>query len=135
MDSDGHVCLTDFGLSKRVDPRDPVSTTFCGTPQYIAPEILNQSPHGKSVDWWSLGIMLFELVVGVPPFYSDNINEMFERIKKAPLRFPLQDAIPMSTELKHIISRVCRFVLCFILTSLVVDPRPFCSFGFWSWRC
>jgi serine/threonine protein kinase len=106
MDVEGHICLTDFGLAKKVNPDEPFSLTFCGTPQYIAPEIINQTPHGKAVDWWSLGILIFELVVGVPPFYSDNINEMFEKIQKLPIKFPMPEAIPLSVELRHLISRV-----------------------------
>eukprot|EP00475_Leptophrys_vorax_P019699 TRINITY_DN26_c0_g2_i4.p1 TRINITY_DN26_c0_g2~~TRINITY_DN26_c0_g2_i4.p1 ORF type:complete len:524 (-),score=131.43 TRINITY_DN26_c0_g2_i4:73-1644(-) len=114
VDTEGHVCLTDFGLAKRVEPDEPLATTFVGTPQYIAPEIVNQQPHGKSVDWWSLGILLYELVVGVPPFHSDNMNELFQKIIKAPLRFPPPEMIPMSIELKHLISRVCQWLLCTI---------------------
>jgi serine/threonine protein kinase len=77
-----------------------------------APEIVNQLPHGKSVDWWSLGILLYELVVGVPPFYSDNMHELFDKIVKAPLRFPPPEMVPMSIELKHLISRVIFGLLC-----------------------
>jgi serum/glucocorticoid-regulated kinase 2 len=106
MDADGHICLTDFGLAKKLDPQDQLSMSFCGTPQYIAPEIISRIPHGKAVDWWSLGILLFELVVGVPPFYSDNINEMFEKILVSPLRFPIPEAVPMSVELRHLLSKV-----------------------------
>lgn len=102
MDNSGHVCLTDFGLAKRVEPDEPFSNTFVGTPQYIAPEILRSQPHGKAVDWWSLGIMLYELVVGIPPFYSPNLNEMFERIQSAPLRFPRD----LSSEIMDLISRL-----------------------------
>lgn len=88
MDEHGHVCLTDFGLSKDVDPDNPEATTFCGTPEYLAPEILRGGGHGKAVDWWSLGILLYELTVGIPPFYSQNVNEMYHKIQHGALRFP-----------------------------------------------
>lgn len=83
----GHVCLTDFGLSKDVDPADKAHT-FCGTPEYLAPEIVTGQGHDKAVDWWSLGILLYELTVGIPPFYSQNVNEMYNKIQHGVLRFP-----------------------------------------------
>jgi serum/glucocorticoid-regulated kinase 2 len=89
MDENGHVCLTDFGLSKNIDPESgEEATTFCGTPEYLAPEILKGGTHGKAVDWWSLGILLYELTVGIPPFYSQNVNEMYHKIQHGALRFP-----------------------------------------------
>jgi serine/threonine protein kinase len=100
MDDLGHLCLTDFGLSKDLDPDNPESTTFCGTPEYLAPEILQGSPHGKPVDWWSLGILLYELTVGIPPFYSHNTNEMYHKIQYGVLKFPPH----LSEECRHLIS-------------------------------
>lgn len=88
LDDQGHCCLTDFGLSKDIDPNNPESHTFCGTPEYLAPEIISASGHGKAVDWWSLGILLYELTVGIPPFYSQNVNEMYSKIQHGVLRFP-----------------------------------------------
>jgi len=87
LDDVGHVCLTDFGLSKDVDPNDKAHT-FCGTPEYLAPEIVTGAGHDKAVDWWSLGILLYELTVGIPPFYSQNVNEMYNKIQHGVLRFP-----------------------------------------------
>jgi serine/threonine protein kinase len=87
LDDNGHVCLTDFGLSKDVDPQDKAHT-FCGTPEYLAPEIVTGAGHDKAVDWWSLGILLYELTVGIPPFYSQNVNEMYNKIQHGVLRFP-----------------------------------------------
>lgn len=87
LDESGHVCLTDFGLSKDVDPNDKAHT-FCGTPEYLAPEIVTGQGHDKAVDWWSLGILLYELTVGIPPFYSQNVNEMYNKIQHGVLRFP-----------------------------------------------
>jgi serum/glucocorticoid-regulated kinase 2 len=87
LDDNGHVCLTDFGLSKDVSP-DEKAHTFCGTPEYLAPEIVTGAGHDKAVDWWSLGILLYELTVGIPPFYSQNVNEMYNKIQHGVLRFP-----------------------------------------------
>jgi serine/threonine protein kinase len=87
LDDVGHVCLTDFGLSKDVEEGDKAHT-FCGTPEYLAPEIVTGTGHDKAVDWWSLGILLYELTVGIPPFYSQNVNEMYNKIQHGVLRFP-----------------------------------------------
>ena len=88
LDHSGHICLTDFGLSKDLGPSNEDAHTFCGTPEYLAPEIVMNLGHGKAVDWWSLGILLYELTVGIPPFYSQNVNEMYRKIQEAPLLFP-----------------------------------------------
>ena len=91
LDGDGHLKLTDFGLSKTdVAGAGPENgtTTFCGTPEYLAPEVLHNAGHGKAVDWWSLGTLLFEMMAGLPPFYDTNIESMYEKILSAELRFP-----------------------------------------------
>jgi serine/threonine protein kinase len=88
LDEVGHICLTDFGLSKESVSTPNAARTFCGTPEYLAPEILQGIGHGKAVDWWSLGTLIFEMLTGLPPFYSRNINHMYEKILKAELRCP-----------------------------------------------
>jgi len=87
LDSTGHICLTDFGLAKELGG-DAVSNTFCGTPEYLAPEVISNAGHTKSVDWWSLGILLYELSVGMPPFYDQNVHTMYTKIQTAPLQVP-----------------------------------------------
>ena len=87
LDRDGHVCLTDFGLAKTNVQAPNAATTFCGTPEYLAPEFLLGGGHGKAVDWWSLGILLYEMLCGLPPFYSDNVQQMYELILQKPLEF------------------------------------------------
>lgn len=92
LDEDGHIHITDFGLSKDdvSDPRG--ATTFCGTPEYLAPEMLinrkSREGYGKSVDWWSLGTLVYEMLTGWPPFYDKNLRRMCEAILKAELAFP-----------------------------------------------
>lgn len=69
MDEIGHVSLTDFGMAKIVK-KDEVATSFCGTPEYLAPEIITGEGHGKPADWWSFGILIYEMMYGLPPFYN-----------------------------------------------------------------
>lgn len=88
LDEDGHVRLTDFGLSKESVSEGEVTHTFCGTPHYLAPEIINRLGYSKEVDWWSLGTLLYEMVTGLPPFYHTNVKKMYENICYAKLVFP-----------------------------------------------
>ena len=71
IDSDGHALLTDFGLSKE-GVVDNSSTSFCGSIAYLAPEILKKSGHGKSVDWYLFGVLIYEMLVGMPPYFSNH---------------------------------------------------------------
>jgi len=101
LDHEGHVRITDFGLAKDAMELNAKTHTFCGTPDYLAPEIIKGSGHGRGVDWWSLGTMIYEMLGGLPPFYSENFNIMYERILHSPLEFrppevfkpPAQDLI------------------------------------------
>jgi len=88
LDSDGHIKITDFGLSKDSLKDGMITHTFCGTPEYLAPEVLKQEGHGKAVDWWSFGTLLYEMMTGLPPFYNQNLNIMYERILNAPIPLP-----------------------------------------------
>jgi len=87
LDADGHIRITDFGLSKENVTDDSVKS-FCGTPEYLAPEVLKRQQYGKAVDWWSLGTLLYEMICGLPPFYDRNRERMYKKILTAELRFP-----------------------------------------------
>ena len=73
MDDNGYICLTDFGLAKVLD-QGQQAFSFCGTPDYLAPEILIEKGHSFPVDWWAVGILTYEMIVGFPPFYTVNSN-------------------------------------------------------------
>ncbi len=102
LDTDGHIGLTDFGLSKRVGP-DEKSQTFCGTPEYLAPEIINDEGHDKNVDWWSFGILVYEMMAGRPPFYTSNHQKMYELITRGKLAFPTAFSADAKDFLKKIL--------------------------------
>lgn len=78
IDRFGHIKLTDFGLAKEL-LRDKTNT-FCGTPEYIAPEILKMKGYSFTVDWWSLGIVIYEMLCGKSPFYARDKGEIFSKI-------------------------------------------------------
>jgi serine/threonine protein kinase len=92
---DGHVCLTDFGLVKENLGYGDVTHTFCGSPEYLAPEILQGKGYGRAVDWWALGTFIYEMLEGLPPFYDEDVAEMNRRILRQPLYF---DAAHFSSE-------------------------------------
>ncbi|BGP18340.1 Serine/threonine-protein kinase [Rhodosporidiobolus nylandii] len=87
IDYVGHIALCDFGLSKLNMSESETTNTFCGTPEYLAPELLLGHRYQRTVDWWTLGVLLYEMLSGLPPFYSENTNEMYQKILTDPLRF------------------------------------------------
>ncbi|KAI0454903.1 kinase-like domain-containing protein [Xylaria acuta] len=88
LDYEGHIALCDFGLCKLEMKDEDHTDTFCGTPEYLAPEILRGLAYNKSVDWWTLGVLIWEMLTGLPPFYHRSIDEMYRRIMSEPLAFP-----------------------------------------------
>ena len=72
LDEDGHALLTDFGLSKEGLHGNKKTVSFCGSVAYLAPEMIKKTGHGKAVDWYLLGVLLYELVVGSPPYFTNN---------------------------------------------------------------
>lgn len=83
LDQDGHIRLVDFGFAKRLgcnEDERPVETyTLCGTPEYLAPEVIQNKGHTTAVDWWALGILLHEFVTGYPPFWHQNPLEIYKQ--------------------------------------------------------
>jgi len=106
LDNQGHVKIVDFGLSKDQIYGERVARTMCGTPAYMAPEVFIKREYGRSVDWWSLGIVIFEMATGELPFYSEEREEMFRKIFKEKLRFPLNNNLSQS--LKSLISHLLK---------------------------
>ncbi|KAJ2776847.1 Serine/threonine-protein kinase [Coemansia javaensis] len=88
LDYSGHIALCDFGLCKLNMGDNETTNTFCGTPEYLAPELLQGRGYTKTVDWWTFGVLLYEMLTGLPPFYDENVNEMYRRILEDELVFP-----------------------------------------------
>ncbi|XKL61565.1 hypothetical protein PGB90_008622 [Kerria lacca] len=77
LDREGHLKITDFGFAKKLTDR---TWTLCGTPEYLAPEIIQSKGHNKAVDWWALGVLIYEMLAGYPPFFDDNPFGIYEKI-------------------------------------------------------
>uniref|UniRef100_A0A8C5W9M2 Calcium/calmodulin dependent protein kinase ID n=1 Tax=Leptobrachium leishanense TaxID=445787 RepID=A0A8C5W9M2_9ANUR len=86
QDEESKIMISDFGLSK-MEGKGDVMSTACGTPGYVAPEVLAQKPYSKAVDCWSIGVIAYILLCGYPPFYDENDSKLFEQILKADYEF------------------------------------------------
>ncbi|KAL4872495.1 hypothetical protein BDV12DRAFT_162340 [Aspergillus spectabilis] len=102
LDADGHIKLVDFGFAKQIGDRE--TYTLCGTPEYLAPEVIHNSGHGLAVDWWALGILIYEFLVGQPPFWDQNPMRIYEQIVDGRIRYPQN----MSPAAQNIISLLCK---------------------------
>ena len=105
---DGYIKLADFGLAKFLTNETQATYSFCGTAEYLAPEVIDQLGHSFTVDWWTLGILVYELKTGRPPFLDKNNHRLGLLIKKGKIIFPdpVKHKIDMSEELKDFITKL-----------------------------
>lgn len=88
LDEEGHIKLVDFGLSKQGNDQDFVAKSFCGSPAYLSPEMLVKKGVGKESDFYCLGAVLYEMIVGEPPYFSDDVSTLYNNISHSKLTFP-----------------------------------------------
>ena len=101
LDSEGYLKVVDFGLAKVVDGK---TWTLCGTPDYLAPEIILNEGHDKAVDYWALGVLVYEMVAGLPPFYADDPMDVYEKILSARVSMPHH----FSKNLADLVRKLCK---------------------------
>jgi serine/threonine protein kinase len=109
-DDDARIKITDFGFARRVHTPQSL-TSRCGTPTFVAPEILKNIPHDQSADLWSVGVIVYLLLVGYPPFMKDTQAELFQQIRSCDWKFHQKDWENISKEAKELIEHL-----------LVADP-------------
>uniref|UniRef100_A0A3Q0SSH5 non-specific serine/threonine protein kinase n=1 Tax=Amphilophus citrinellus TaxID=61819 RepID=A0A3Q0SSH5_AMPCI len=100
LDKDGHIKITDFGLCKEGITAGTAMKTFCGTPEYLAPEVHQKNGYGQAVDWWALGVVMYEMMCGFSPFYNQDHERLFELILTKEVRFPR----PLSPEAQSLLA-------------------------------
>ncbi len=112
VDPSGHVKLTDFGLAKELqrneqdeEQKQGRTKTFCGTDEFLAPELILRQAYGESVDWWALGVLIFEMITGWPPWESENRKVLFDKILAEPV--PLSHP-NLSADAKDLIKKMLR---------------------------
>ena len=98
----GYLKLTDFGFAKYLD--NDKTYTLCGTPEYLAPEIILNKGHGKPVDWWTMGILLYEMLVGIDPFSDDDPMAIYQKIVKGKIHFPKDIDKDAKSLIKHLLN-------------------------------
>uniref|UniRef100_A0A7N6AZY0 non-specific serine/threonine protein kinase n=1 Tax=Anabas testudineus TaxID=64144 RepID=A0A7N6AZY0_ANATE len=111
LDKDGHIKITDFGLCKENITDAATMKTFCGTPEYLAPEVLEDNDYGRAVDWWGLGVVTYEMMCGRLPFYNQDHEKLFELILMEDIKLPRT----LSTDAKSLLSGL-----------LIKDPNKRC---------
>jgi len=102
LDAKGHIKLVDFGFAKKIGNKE--TYTLCGTPEYLAPEVIKNTGHGMGTDWWALGILIYEFLVGQPPFWDKDPLKIYHRIVENKLKFPTSNEL--SDSAKDIITQL-----------------------------
>jgi len=105
IDEEGHALLTDFGLSKEGVLDNVSAKSLCGSIAYLAPEVLKRIGHGKSIDWYLLGLLIYEMIVGIPPYYSSNREQLYKNIQTAPLKLPVSLSADVKTLIIGLLNR------------------------------
>lgn len=101
IQNNGYIKLTDFGFVKKVTPWER-TYTLCGTPEYMAPEVIQNIGHGRAADWYTLGILIYELIVGRPPFSSNDPYQTLQMIQKEPIVYPKGFGSDAKSLVKHL---------------------------------
>ncbi|KAI8977880.1 kinase-like domain-containing protein [Pilobolus umbonatus] len=101
LDANGHIKITDFGFAKYVPD---ITWTLCGTPDYLAPEVIQSKGYSKAVDWWSLGVLIFEMLAGYPPFYDEDHLKLYEKILQGKIAWPSYFDPNAKDLLKHLLT-------------------------------
>lgn len=102
IQKNGYLKLTDFGFAKVVTSAGK-TYTLCGTPEYLAPEVLLNKGHGKPVDWWCLGILIYEMIAGIDPFNDDDTMGIYQKILKGKIKFPKEFDRDAKSLVKHLL--------------------------------
>lgn len=105
FNKDGYVKVADFGLARRYEAGE-VCNSHIGTPSYLAPEVILRQGHDSTVDIWCLGTLIYEMIVGIPPFYSENRKKMYDRIVNQKLSFPDKNKVFVSNVTKDLITKM-----------------------------
>ena len=100
IDEEGYLKLTDFGFAKFCEGK---TYTLCGTPEYLAPEVLLNKGHSKPVDWWTLGILTYEMIAGIDPFNADDPMQIYQNILKGKVKFPKDFDSNAKSLVKHLL--------------------------------
>eukprot|EP01084_Bolivina_argentea_P235360 396060_1 len=126
LDNGGHIKLTDFNFCKEALSGDIITHVFNGITDYLAPEILQQQCISKGVDWWAFGILLYEMMTGLPPFYNENINVMREKILYAPIPLPRYLHLQARSIFLGLLDRDLKHRLgCSNTDALEIEQHPF----------
>ena len=100
IDKTGYLKLTDFGFAKVIEGR---TYTLCGTPEYLAPEIILNKGHGKPVDWWTLGVLIYEMHAGIDPFNDEDPMGIYKNILRGKISFPSTFDKDAKSLVKHLL--------------------------------